>query len=67
MRKANPAIIPRTHRIEQAIQGAVADDLEPFQRLNKALATPFSEAGDFGDLTRPPNEDEIVPQTFCGT
>ncbi len=67
MRNANPAIIPRTHRIEQAIQAAVGGDLAPFQRLNQALATPFDDAGKFADLTRPPNADEIVPQTFCGT
>jgi len=67
LRMVNPAIIPRTHRIEQAIQAAVADDFGPFHRLNKALALPFNDASEFADLTRPPSEDEIVPQTFCGT
>ncbi|MGI9391755.1 MAG: protein adenylyltransferase SelO [Boseongicola sp.] len=67
MRRANPALIPRTHRIEQAIQAAITGDLEPFQRLNLALAMPFNDDGDFADLTRPPLEEEIVPQTFCGT
>ncbi len=67
MNSVNPAIIPRTHRIEQAIQASVANDLTPFQRLNQALASPFVDAGEFADLTRPPREDEIVSQTFCGT
>ena len=67
MLAVNPRIIPRTHRIEQAIRAAVAGDLEPFHRLNAALVTPFDDAREFADLARPPTESEIVPQTFCGT
>ena len=37
------------------------------QRLNAALASPFDIGSDHRDLTRPPTEEEIVPQTFCGT
>ncbi len=65
MARANPAIIPRNHRIEAMINAAVAGDMTPFERLTKALATPF-EATD-PELQRPPTEDEIVPATFCGT
>ena len=64
---ANPALIARTHRIEQAIQSAVEGDFAPFERLNKALANPFDAPEDVTDLMRPPLEDEVVPQTFCGT
>ena len=67
MAKVNPALIPRTHRIEQAIQAGVDGDFAPFERLNAALATPFAGPGEFADLARPPLEDEIVAQTFCGT
>jgi uncharacterized protein YdiU (UPF0061 family) len=63
----NPAIIPRTHRIEEAIQAGVAGDYAPFERLHAALQTPFSLAEENADLARAPTEDEIVPQTFCGT
>ncbi len=65
MAAANPAIIPRNHRIEAMIEAAVAGDMAPFARLTQALATPF-EITD-GDLQRPPTETEIVPATFCGT
>ena len=67
LHSVNPALIPRTHRIEEAIQAAVAEDLGPFQRLTQALSTPFADAGPFADLARPPMESEVVPQTFCGT
>lgn len=65
MQIANPAIIPRNHRVEQMIEAAVAGDLAPFERLMKALSTPY-EASDI-DLMRPPKQHEIVPATFCGT
>ena len=65
MARANPALIPRNHRIEALIEAAVAGDMAPFERLTKASATPCV-ASDL-DLQRPPSEDEIVPATFCGT
>jgi uncharacterized protein YdiU (UPF0061 family) len=61
----NPALIPRTHRIEQAIEAGVAGDFAPFERLVEVLAQPFADAPD--DLRRPPAEEEVVRQTFCGT
>ena len=65
MAKANPAIIPRNHRIEAMIDAAVAGDMAPFERLSTALATPYASTD--AELERPPTEDEIVPATFCGT
>ena len=65
MAGTNPAVIARTHRIEQAIAAGVAGDFAPFERLVEVLARPFAEAPD--DLRRPPAEEEVVRQTFCGT
>ncbi|SFS54053.1 Uncharacterized conserved protein YdiU, UPF0061 family [Sulfitobacter marinus] len=65
MNAANPVIIPRNHRIEQMIQAAVAGDMAPFERLMKALATPYQTTDT--DLRRAPTDGEIVPATFCGT
>ena len=65
MNAANPAIIPRNHRIEAMIAAAVSGDMAPFSRLMEALAKPFEETD--ADLHRPPTEQEIVPATFCGT
>lgn len=67
MAAANPAVIPRNHRIEEMIQAAVAGDMAPFDRLMMALAAPYATNGEFVDLTRPPLEAERVHQTFCGT
>lgn len=65
MDAANPAIIPRNHRIEQMIEAALGGDMAPFERLNTALKTPFAPRDD--DLTMPPAPDEVVQATFCGT
>ena len=67
LHQANPALIPRTHRNEQAITAAVEGDFAPFERLHTALVTPFVLTEDTHDLTRAPTEQEIVPHTFCGT
>ena len=45
MHAANPALIPRNHRIEQAIQAAVAGDLCPFENLNAALQATVFRSG----------------------
>jgi uncharacterized protein YdiU (UPF0061 family) len=67
MRAANPILIPRNHRVEHAIQGAYGGDFAPFHRLVDALAAPYTEQIEYADLEAPPQPDEIVHETFCGT
>ena len=67
MRAANPAFIPRNHRIEQMIAAGVAGDFAPMERLLDVLARPFEDQPDAADLMRPPEPSEVVQQTFCGT
>ncbi|MGD9863240.1 MAG: YdiU family protein [Pseudodonghicola sp.] len=64
---ANPAFIPRNHRIEQMIEAAVAGDYGPFDRLNAVLARPYDDQPEAADLARPPLPSEVVEATFCGT
>jgi uncharacterized protein YdiU (UPF0061 family) len=67
MLAANPAYIPRNHRVEAMIQAAVAGDMAPFERLLRVLADPFTDQPGAEDLTRPPLAHEVVEATFCGT
>jgi uncharacterized protein YdiU (UPF0061 family) len=67
MRAANPILIPRNHRVEQAIQAAYRADYAPFHRLVDALSAPFAEQPENADLETPPLPEEIVHTTFCGT
>ncbi|MDD9706060.1 YdiU family protein [Seohaeicola sp. SP36] len=67
MLSANPAYIPRNHRVEEMIKAAVAGDMAPFERLLRVLSDPFTDQPGAEDLTRPPLSHEVVAQTFCGT
>ncbi len=64
---ANPAIIPRNHRVEEAIAAALANDLGPFERLLAAIDAPFQERPELLVYQEPPKPHEVVQQTFCGT
>jgi uncharacterized protein YdiU (UPF0061 family) len=67
MRAANPAFIPRNHRIEEMIAAARKGDLAPFQRMNAVLARPYDEQPENGELAKAPRREERVTATFCGT
>ncbi|GAB2913960.1 protein adenylyltransferase SelO [Rheinheimera gaetbuli] len=68
MDACNPALIPRNHLIAKAIAEATEQgDLRLFNRLNKALATPFKLDNDNTDLALPPTTEQCIGNTFCGT
>ena len=68
MRAANPAFIPRNHRIEAVIQAAQTEsDFTPMDRLMTVLATPYADQPDFAEYAVPPRPEEVVLRTFCGT
>jgi uncharacterized protein YdiU (UPF0061 family) len=68
MRRANPAIIPRNHRIEAVIRAATdRGDFAPFREMLAALADPSADRPEFALYEQPPQPEERVLQTFCGT
>lgn len=67
MRAVNPAVIPRNHRIQEAISAANYGDFSFFERLLEALEKPYQEQPEFADYMTPPTPDERVTRTFCGT
>ena len=68
MRHANPAVIPRNHRVEEALDAAVRDgDLDPALRLLDVLANPYDTGLDTSDYRHPPGPEQRGYQTFCGT
>ena len=65
---ANPAFIPRNHRIEEAIRAAEDhNDFAPFHRLAEVLSNPLEDQPDHKDLQLPPRPEQRVTKTFCGT
>jgi uncharacterized protein YdiU (UPF0061 family) len=67
MNAVNPLYIPRNHRVEEAIQGAVDGDLTVFEELRSVLDEPFAEHAVLAHLADAPEPQERVLQTFCGT
>jgi uncharacterized protein YdiU (UPF0061 family) len=67
MQASNPILIPRNHRIEEAIQAAYQNDFSLFHRLADALKKPFEENPEYADLELAPLPEQCVKNTFCGT
>ncbi len=68
MLATNPAIIPRNHLVEEAINAAVVgEDFSVMQRLLEALADPYSERPGRERFRLPPPPGNPPYQTFCGT
>ncbi|GBR50174.1 hypothetical protein AA106555_0116 [Neokomagataea thailandica NBRC 106555] len=65
MQNTNPCIIPRNHLVEDAINAAYDGDLSRFKTLREALRTPFADHDKA--FTRPPQPEECIANTFCGT
>jgi uncharacterized protein YdiU (UPF0061 family) len=69
MRRVSPMVIPRNHRVEEALAAASDDgDLAPFERLLDALRQPYDEAPDRALYAEPaPAQVTARYRTFCGT
>jgi serine/tyrosine/threonine adenylyltransferase len=68
MRAVNPAFIPRNHRVKQALDAAIEyRDFSPFAELLTVLSRPYEDQPDFADYANPPDANERVFRTFCGT
>ena len=67
MRANNPAVIPRNHKVEQVLAAATNGDLKPLKNLLTALQEPYKNRSDLKPYQSPPEPEDRVYQTFCGT
>jgi uncharacterized protein YdiU (UPF0061 family) len=69
MRRINPRIIARNHRVEEALDAASArGDLGPFEDLLQAIKRPFDEDAALARYAEPaPAAYTEGYRTFCGT
>lgn len=67
MRRRNPAVIPRNHRVEAALNSAVEGDFGPFHRLLGVLSDPYAELAPDSEFVTPPAPGGEPYRTFCGT
>lgn len=68
MRNSNPAVIPRNHRVEEALAAAVNhDDYSVMERLLEVLSKPYAHVPEQAEYCTPPEPSERPYRTFCGT
>ena len=67
MNTANPLIIPRNHKVEEALTLANNGDLTLFNKLIKILKNPYKVNREDLDFMSPTTHIDEKYQTFCGT
>ncbi len=67
MRKSNPALIPRNHLVEAALEAAVKQgDYSVMERLLNVLSSPYAHSTEQADYSAVP-VSTCYYRTFCGT
>lgn len=68
MRRNNPAVIPRNHRVEEALEAAVKQgDYSVMKRLIDALSKPYEYSPQQDEYATLPDSSCGPYKTFCGT
>ncbi|UHA72138.1 protein adenylyltransferase SelO [Paenibacillus sp. 481] len=68
MRSSNPALIPRNHRVEEALEAAVQQgDYSVMERLLDVLSNPYAHTPEQANYATPPVPSARPYRTFCGT
>ena len=65
MKKNNPIVIPRNHKVEEALEAANNNDLKPMYDLLSILKKPYTKQINIEKFQAPSNNQNY--QTFCGT
>lgn len=67
MEKSNPAVIPRNHRVEEALEAAVEQgDYSVMERLLDVLSNPYAHSDEQAEYSTLPASTTPY-RTFCGT
>ncbi len=68
MRDSNPAVIPRNHRVEEALEAAVRhEDYRVMERLLSVLSNPYAHTNEQAGYYTLPGPSGVPYQTYCGT
>ena len=65
MKKNNPIVIPRNHKVEEALKAANDNNLKPMYNLLSILKKPYTKQINIEKFQTPSNNQNY--QTFCGT
>ena len=66
MKNNNPLVIPRNHKIEEALSAAEQNDLKPLNIFLEILRKPYKEQTEITEYQSPAKSNKKY-QTFCGT
>nr|WP_263323706.1 YdiU family protein [Neobacillus sp. Marseille-Q6967] len=68
MRNSNPSVIPRNHRVEEALEAAVEEgDYSVMERLLEVLSSPYEHTPEKKEYCTLPAPSTHPYRTFCGT
>jgi len=67
MKSKNPAVIPRNHRVEAALEAAAQGDYQVMEKLLEILRNPYAHSEEQLPYTAPPPPSTPPYQTYCGT
>ncbi|MCM3629643.1 YdiU family protein [Paenibacillus glycanilyticus] len=67
MKSSNPAVIPRNHRVEEALEAAEQGNLCVLDNLLAALSNPYAYTEEQADYALLPEDSPRPYRTFCGT
>ncbi|MFS0864685.1 protein adenylyltransferase SelO [Fredinandcohnia sp. 179-A 10B2 NHS] len=68
MQQSNPGVIPRNHRVEEAIEAAVnRGDYSVIDQLLTVLSYPFAHTPEQEEYCKLPDSTNKPYRTFCGT
>ena len=67
MKKNNPIVIPRNHKVEEALAEADQGNFEKINKLNIILNKPYSSQENIKDYQIPSKISNEKYKTFCGT
>lgn len=68
MKDSNPAVIPRNHRVEEALEAAVKlGDYSVMERLLKIISNPYAHSLEQDEYSKIPEPSAHPYRTFCGT
>ena len=67
MKSVNPLVIPRNHKVEEALESANSNDLSLVKKLIKVLEKPYEKSNENVDYQSPAPASNKKYKTFCGT
>ncbi len=67
MKEVNPTIIPRNHKVEEALVAAENNNYEVMNKLLNVLKKPYDINKDISEFQTPAPLSKEKYQTFCGT